>query len=280
MDRRQFLVAGGVAALGTALSAGSAQGADPSAAVTTAGLLIDTTRCAGCRSCVEACMERNAIPAPAKVNGQPDPETDFRFVKLQRATVDGEKISVRRQCMHCVEPACTSACLTKALYKTDEGPVIWRGEKCMGCRYCMLSCPFDVPKFEYHSANPRVLKCRMCWELIREGKKPACVEACPEEAAVFGRRDQLLQEARRRIHSEPARYVDHVYGEHEAGGTGVLYLAGAAFEKLGFRADLDRRAYPELTREFLYGVPFILGVIPPLLLGISRAADRSKEEQS
>ena len=131
--------------------------------------------------------------------------------------------------MHCNEPACAAACLTQAMHKTSEGPVIWREDKCMGCRYCMVSCPFDVPKFEYNSANPEVTKCTMCAERQQNGQIPACVENCPAEALVFGTRRELLAEARTRIAENPELYYDHIYGETEAGGTSFLYRGSKIF---------------------------------------------------
>ena len=173
--------------------------------------------------------------------------------------------------MHCNEPACAAACLTQAMYKTKEGPVIWRGDKCMGCRYCMVSCPFDIPKFEYHSANPKIQKCTMCYDKIKEGKVPACVDICPNEALKLGSRRELISEARKRIVENPDKYYDHIYGETEAGGTGFLYLSPVPFEDLGMRTKLQNSSYPELSKGFLYSVPSIFVLLPPLLLGIHEA---------
>jgi Fe-S-cluster-containing dehydrogenase component len=178
---------------------------------------------------------------------------------------------VKGQCMHCNQPACASACLTKALLKTEEGPVIWRASKCMGCRMCMVSCPFGVPKFEYDSANPKIVKCDLCWERLEAGGKPACVEACPAGALTFGTRRELLRTARERIHREPDRYVDHIYGEHEAGGTGVLYLASVPFEQLAMDTTLGDVPYPELAKPFLSSVPVVLILFPALMLALARS---------
>jgi Fe-S-cluster-containing dehydrogenase component len=197
-------------------------------------------------------------------------------VVVNRHETSRGDVYVRRQCMHCLQPACAAACLTKAMAKTEEGPVVWNADKCMGCRFCMISCPFDVPKFEYDSANPRVLKCGMCWERLEEGELPACVKACPMKALTFGPRSELLEEARRRFYEAPDRYVHHIYGEHEAGGTSMLYLASVPFEQLGFRTDLGTTPYPDLTRGFLYSVPFILTVAPPFLLALSKASRAGK----
>jgi Fe-S-cluster-containing dehydrogenase component len=168
------------------------------------------------------------------------------------------------------------------MHKTKEGPVIWRGDKCMGCRYCMVSCPFDVPKFEYHSPNPKIQKCDMCFDRLGEGKIPACVEACPAEALMFGTRRELIKEARKRIHENPDLYVDHIYGEHEAGGTGFLYLSPVPFNELGFNTSIQTSSYPELSKGFLYSVPTIFVLWPAILLGIREATknNQPKEEEN
>jgi len=140
----------------------------------------------------------------------------------------------------------------------------------MGCRFCMVSCPFDVPKFEYHSANPKIQKCQMCWSRQTKGQKPACVEACPSEAVTFGKRSELLEIARQRIYTNPGKYVSHIYGEREAGGTNVLYVSGVPFEKLGFRMGLDETSYPEQTKNFLTAVPVVLTLWPAFLLALRK----------
>jgi formate dehydrogenase iron-sulfur subunit len=245
------------------------------------GILYDATRCVGCQSCEMACATANNLP-------EPDPEDwavpgtirktneNRRSVINVHETSKGE-VYVKNQCMHCNQPACASACLTKAMYKTKEGPVIWRDEKCMGCRYCMVSCPFDVPKFEYHSANPDIVKCNMCYDRIKEGELPACVAECPAEALTFGTRRELLAEARRRIHEDPDTYYDGIYGEYEAGGTGFLYLSPVPFEELGLNTRLQKDSYPELTKGFLYSVPSIFILWPAMLLGIHNATKNNSK---
>jgi len=188
-------------------------------------------------------------------------------------------VFVKKQCMHCWQPACANACLTKAMLKTKDGPVIWREDKCMGCRFCMLSCPFYIPKFEYDKAVPRIMKCHLCFERLNDGDEPACVEVCPEEAIVFGKRRDLLDEARTRIYTEPDKYVHSIYGEHEAGGTGWIYLAAVPFEQLGFNTNLEMRAYPELARGFLYSVAVVFLLWPPFLLGLSRATGGAEKAE-
>lgn len=244
------------------------------------GVLVDTTRCVGCRTCEAACAEANRLPVPDVGDASVfekirQPSETQREVVNRFQTAKGE-VFVKKQCMHCNQPACVSACPVKAMEKREEGPVTW-DTNCIGCRYCIVSCPFDVPKFEHHSAAPRLQKCDLCWERLKTGQNPACVEACPAEALMFGPRRELIEEARRRIYKKEGEYVPHIYGEHEAGGTGYLYLAGVPFTQLGFRDDLGATAYPEYTKGFLYSVPVVLLLWPAFLSGVS-AITRRKEE--
>lgn len=271
-DRRGFLKAVGAAGLIAAITPEALAAAE--AAGDPYGVLVDTTVCVGCKTCERACAEAHGLPAPP--DGYHATTTESQLCAVDRHESDDERVDmgmvfVKRQCMHCLQPACASACLTKALLKTEEGPVVWRASKCMGCRYCMISCPFDMPKCEYDSPVPRIQKCDMCASRLARGELPACVENCPAEALTFGRRSELLDEARRRIAESPEVYEHHVYGEREAGGTSWLYLAAAPFEELGFPTDLERFSYPALTKEFLYGVPVVLTLVPPLLLAVSNA---------
>jgi Fe-S-cluster-containing dehydrogenase component len=237
-------------------------------------ILYDSTRCVGCQSCEFSCAEANNLPEPEdypEVGIVRTTDKNRRTVVNAYETSNGE-VYVKRQCMHCNDPACAAACLTQAMKKTKEGPVVWRDEKCMGCRYCMISCPFDMPRFEYDSANPNITKCTMCFDRQQEGKLPACVENCPAEALMFGTRRELLAEARRRIVENPDLYVDHIYGETEAGGTSFLYLSPVPFDEIGFKTNIQKSSYPALTKSFLYSVPSVFVLVPSLLLGIHEAA--------
>ena len=237
-------------------------------------MLIDTTRCNGCQACERACSEKNGLPLPEKkpeVGSERNTGPEALTVVNATATNNKGLIFSKTQCMHCDQPACVSACLVNAMYKTAEGPVIWQEDKCMGCRYCMIACPYDVPKFEYGSLNPKIRKCVMCYDRIGAGKMPACAEACPQEAILFGRRGNLLDIARRRIADHLSEYVTHIYGENEVGGTNMLYLASVPFEQLGFRTDLGTTPYPEYTKTFLYSVPLALLLAPAFMLGLRQA---------
>ena len=237
-------------------------------------MLNDTTRCNGCQACERACADKNCFPLPEakpEIESPRSSGTEVLTVVNAHSTKNKGIVFAKTQCMHCDQPACVSACLVNAMYKTEEGPVIWREDKCMGCRYCMIACPYDVPKFEYGSLNPKIRKCIMCYDRLTEGQIPACAEACPQEAILFGRRRELLDIARKRIYDHPTEYVRHIYGEHEVGGTNMLYLAGVPFEQLGFRTDLGTTPYPEYTKTFLYSVPLALLLAPAFMLGLRHA---------
>ncbi len=273
LNRRNFFrvvgVTGVALASGKALKGATSEKGD----IEFTGILYDSTLCAGCQTCESSCAEANNLPAPADaIQAGVIRNTDelHRTVVNAFNTEKGETY-LKKQCMHCNEPACTAACLTQAMYKTKEGAVIWRADKCMGCRYCMVSCPFDVPKFEYHSANPKIEKCNMCYGRLQEGKLPACVENCPAGALVYGTRRELIKVARKRINDNPEQYIDHIYGEHEAGGTGFLYLAGVPFKELGLNTNIQTESYPSLSKGFLYAVPSIFVLWPAILLGIREA---------
>jgi len=282
MDRRDFLKTVGIAS-GTILAQNvSLKAKETSKKGEFVGILIDTTRCVGCRTCEQVCSEVNDLPEPdweLDVLEQERKTTEKQFTLINGFETNQGEVFIKRQCMHCSQPACASACLTKAMFKTLEGPVVWKPNKCMGCRYCMISCPFNIPKFEHHSYNPKIQKCSMCWERLKEGMKPACVENCPAEALLFGKRRELIEIARTRIFENPDSYIHHIYGEHEVGGTSILYLANTPFENLGLRSDLGDRPIPELTTDFLYGVPIVLTLWPAFLLALSNST-KSKETYS
>ncbi len=285
LHRRDFFKVMG--ATGITLALGKELNAAPEAKMKDEfhGVLYDSARCTGCRGCEYDCAEANNLPEPIPnkdIKGPRKPDETRRTVVNEYNTSKG-KVYAKIQCMHCNQPACGSACLTQAMHKTEEGPVIWRADKCMGCRYCMVSCPFDIPKFEFHSANPKIEKCTMCFETrIQKGEIPACAENCPNEALTFGTRRELIQEARRRIYEKPDVYVDQIFGEHEAGGTCWLYISPVPFKEIGLNTSIQKASYPELTKGFLYSVPSVFVLVPALLLGIQQATtkDNSNTESS
>lgn len=222
-------------------------------------LLIDTTRCIGCNACSEACKEANGL------QGDIDPSPTARTWTVVE---DRNGTFVRRLCMHCEDPSCASVCPVGALYKSERGPVGYDETKCIGCRYCMAACPFQVPKYEWDAVLPRVRKCIGCLGRQERGEIPACAAACPAEATTFGTRAELLAEAHRRLRESPDTYVQHVYGEHEVGGTTTLVLAGVPFEELGFPAHLLQDPMPDLTWQALSKIPSVVSIGGMTLLGI------------
>ena len=260
------------------------------------GILIDTTKCIGCRSCQVSCKEWNDLPGektavPRAGLGLQNPVTvsakTLTLITYHEVAEPGapgglKYVFTKRQCMHCDDPACASACPVTALRKTAEGPVTYDSGKCIGCRYCVWACPFGAPTAEWDSLTPKIRKCTMCYDRISQpapaqlnGRKltedekkrfaereaiPACVKQCPAGALEFGERDGLLAEAKRRIQGQPGKYVDHVYGEHEAGGTSTLYLASAPFAALGF-PQVGTRVYTDVSAAALHTVPLsVVGV--------------------
>ncbi len=237
-------------------------------------MLVDTTLCLGCRGCEAACAEANKLPHPPAGDGVFD-ETRLTSPKSLTVVNRFENPSrpqspryVKRQCMHCVEPACASACPVRALDKLPSGPVTYHPERCMGCRYCMVACPFEIPKYEYEKAVPTVKKCTFCAARQQRGLPPACSSVCPSGALTFGKRGALIEEAMRRVYQNPGRYVHHVYGKREAGGTNWLYISDVDFDKLAMKVTLNDASYPQLVKGVLGVPPFVMTLWPPLLMGI------------
>ncbi|MBF0469125.1 MAG: 4Fe-4S dicluster domain-containing protein [Desulfamplus sp.] len=315
ITRRQFLGwIGGAAAGSTTLAGTVAHGASNKefkGYPGSFGVLHDTTKCIGCRKCEQACSEVNAMPAPSH------PFDDLSVLEKERRTTvtehtvvnkfektGNDKSGVRqiggnnaegdnadknialyakKQCNHCLEPACASACFVKAFQKDKTGAVTYDASLCVGCRYCMVACPFNIPTYEYDEPlTPRVMKCTMCLPLVKEGKLPGCVSICPREALVFGEREDLVKQARMRIQKYPDQYVDHIYGEHEMGGTSWLYLSSVPFSEIGMREDLGTQSAPQLTAGALSAVPIVVGLWPVLLTGvyaISKRKDKIAQQE-
>jgi Fe-S-cluster-containing dehydrogenase component len=289
ISRRKFLGWLGAAGIGAAVGrrARAASNAHFSGHADAVGVLFDNVLCIGCRRCEEGCNTVNELPKPDR------PFDDLAVLESRRRTEAGTYTVVNRydsraqggppvfrkiQCNHCLEPACASACFVSAFTKTPSGAVVYDASVCVGCRYCMIACPFEIPTYEYDKAfTPRIQKCTLCHPRIARGLLPGCVEACPTESLTFGRREDLLRIARRRIDRHPDRYVDHIYGETEMGGTNWLYLSGVPFAQIGMREDLGVTPAPQLTAGALGAVPIVVGLWPVLLTGIY-AINKRKEK--
>ncbi len=235
------------------------------------GILVDITKCIGCGACEEACKLRNDLPLSL------DKELSYEAYTVVQERLPGTY--VRRMCMHCEEPTCVSVCPVGALTKTSSGPVIYDKDKCIGCRYCMFSCPFHVPRYQWDKVVPHIEKCYMCYDRIEEGSEPACTAACPTGASIFGDRDDLIKEAKKRITAEPDKYVNHIFGLEEVGGTSVLYISNVPFEKLGypFNVAFPDKPMPMYTWAALDKVPTVVLVGGVVLTGIWWITSRRDE---
>jgi len=232
------------------------------------GLLFDSTRCIGCGACSAGCKEQNALPDKIEAK-----TTAYTWTVVEQRG----GANVRRLCMHCLTPTCVSVCPVGAMKKTKAGPVDYDPDLCIGCRYCIMACPFNVPKYQWDRLLPVVGKCVMCAPRVAAGKPTACATVCPTGATTFGDRDALIREARERIAREPGRYVDRVYGVEEAGGTSVLMLAGTSFAELGLPENLPREPLPMLTWQVLSHLPDVIAVAAVGLFGIHWITERRTE---
>lgn len=283
LTRRQFLQFAGASALGVSYLSGTpAAGAGAVHSAT----LIDIARCLGCRICEAACKEVHGFPSGEAADLSPVAWTYVRVHELFKPVPHmtmGDGMATARackiQCMHCIEPACASACPVGALQKTAAGPVVYEPGRCIGCRYCMIACPFGIPRYEWDSPLPLVAKCDFCAARQARGEPPACVAACPAEALAFGPRTAMLAEAARRITEDPRRYIPAIYGREEAGGTSILYVSDVLFEDLGFPVVVCE-SLPAYTWKALGKVPAVVVGLGATLTALEAVIRRRQEQRA
>ncbi len=195
-------------------------------------ILIDTSKCMGCRACQVACKQWNQLPAdktefagtyenPPRVS----PVTWMRITFQEEETDKGVKWYFGNQrCMHCTDAACEIVCPVGAIYHSEEGTVNINFNKCIGCNYCAASCPFKVISFNRKTDLPT--KCTFCYDRIASGYQPACSTACPTGAITFGERRDLINQASHRVMdlNDNGNSNAMLYGLDELSGTGMLYL--------------------------------------------------------
>jgi formate dehydrogenase iron-sulfur subunit len=220
------------------------------------GILVDVTRCIACEKCVIACVERNGLDPYLAEHDRATISDGLSANRLSTVLKVSDSRFARKSCMHCLEPSCVSACLVGGITKAPEGPVIYDPAKCIGCRYCMLACPFHIPRYQWDKVIPFMVKCDMCYNRVTNERLPACVEACPEGALEFGKRDELLKIARTRLRQNPSDYIDHIWGEKEFGGTSVMYISDVDLAAIGWPTP-EPEAIPELTEPLIHKTPVI-----------------------
>lgn len=271
ISRRDFLKLSGVVVGSSILPSLTGRASSPAKQGQQVAMLYDSTMCVGCNACTIACRQWNKTTPETDqraVYDAPDELSSDTWTMIQLYQSTDEYSFVKRQCMHCLDPACVSGCPVEALQKSYEGPVTYDAKRCIGCRYCMYTCPFHIPRFEWDEVIPVVTKCTFCHDRILEGKGPACAERCPTSALIWGKRDDLLSIAEARIESDQKLYINRIYGKDDAGGTSVLYLSGVDFEKLGLE-DVGNEPIPDISEGtanivlpgILLGGPFLLGLI-------------------
>jgi len=244
-------------------------------------ILTDITKCIGCSECVIACKKYHDLHDDRPRQWHRNDGLSAR--NWTSIVIRDNDHYIRKQCNHCLAPACVSACPVAALQTTPEGAVIYEASKCIGCRYCMIACPYGIPRYDWDKAVPYVQKCNMCYERISRGQQPACTEACPTEATIFGDRDELLAEAKRRLAAEPNKYIDHVYGEKEAGGTSVLYISDIDLGFLSYPLRKVKQPLPDTTSAAMHAVPpaFVgMGVVMGGLYWFCRRRDKVSRQEN
>jgi formate dehydrogenase iron-sulfur subunit len=238
------------------------------------GFLIDASRCIDCRSCLVACSVENKV------------SMKHTRIWIKDTGITGEYPDLKRysapyHCMHCVDPSCVSACTVGALHQNEDGIVTYDNNRCIGCRYCMYACPFEVPHFQWEQPFALIVKCDLCVARLEEGQQPACAATCPTQAIQFGPREDMLNMAHERIKNEPQRYINHVYGEYENGGTSTFYISSVPFEQLGFPLVKGTESPAEFNRMATeIGTPIIATSVAVGMTGIYLALEHKEKKNA
>ena len=261
------------------------------------GILTDITKCIGCLKCVSACKETHHLEADEpRIWQKNDGLSAENWTSIIRKTVPGESRQgkpidryIRKQCRHCLNPSCASVCPVGAMHKTKIGAVVYDSSKCLGCRYCMMACPYGIPRYEWDKSVPYIEKCILCYDRIEKGEQPACTAACPQKATIYGNRSELLKIARKRIKENPGKYINKIWGEHEVGGTSVLYLSDIDLGFLSYPTKLGNEPLPDKTATAMESVPFAFVGMGGVMLGLNwiirrrmelRKEEKTKKEQA
>lgn len=189
--------------------------------------LIDVTKCTGCRGCQVACKQWNDLAAEKTLyTGSLQNPDDLSYntwtlIRFDEVEQNGKMNWLLRHdaCMHCDWPACVKACPSPgALVKTDEGPVVHNTKFCIGCKSCIVACPFDIPRYSKEKEN--IAKCTLCYDRITDGKNPACVTSCPTGCLTFGTKEEMLDKAAKRAE----KIGGFIYPNNPKYETHVLYI--------------------------------------------------------
>ncbi len=291
MKRRDFFKTAAAGVSIAALGSNKAAGSDKKLSEDRVGIIVDTNACVGCRHCEWACKTAHQLPT-ADLENYNDRSvfSEYRRMDAGSLTVVNEfeneenkllPVHVKIQCMHCERPACVSACIVGAFEKREDGAVVWDSGKCIGCRYCMVACPFQIPTYDYDKAiQPMIRKCDFCVERRDNGMLPACVDICPNEALIFGKREELVRIARQKVKRKSDAYVNHIYGESEVGGTSWMYISGNDFGKLRM-PPLALNPAPGISESIQHGI--FAYFVPPVtlyaLLGVMMWVTKRRKDE-